>query len=140
MADVRTTVPNQYDYVISTSTNFPLPVSGLNKLIQLITYAIKTSPKDDIFATDYGMGLRDILPTAAHTITEQRARSDVARNLSRIEDDIKRLQDEETNTTSETLQSLTLLNVEFDVENAIWEVSVRVTSVAGENARVTLTP
>lgn len=140
MADVRVTVPNQYTYVISTSTNFPLRAEGLNKLIQIVTYAIKTSPEDDMFASDYGMGLRDILPTAASTITAQRARSDVARNLGRIEDDIKRLQDEEDNTTAETLESLELINVEFDVENAIWEVVVRVTSAAGENARVTLTP
>jgi phage baseplate assembly protein W len=140
MADVRTTVPNDYDYVISTSTNFPLSVSGLSKLIQLITYAIKTTPGRDIFEPEYGMGIRDLLPVAAHTITEQRARGDVARGLLKIEEEIKTRQVEEENTAAESLESLTLVDLEFDIENAIWEVTVRVTSSAGESAVLTLTP
>jgi len=139
MSDVRVTVPNEYDYVISTSTSFPLDVNGLGKLIQIVTIAIKTSPENDIFSPDYGMGIRDILPSAAHSITEERSRSDVARALSNIEKDIIALQQTEANTDAESLQSLTLLDLQFDVENAIWEVTVRLTSVAGENARLTLT-
>ena len=139
MSDVRVTVPNEYDYVISTSTSFPLAVNGLGKLIQIVTIAIKTSPENDIFSPDYDMGIRDILPSAAHSITEERSRSDVARALSNIEKDIIALQQTEANTDAESLQSLTLLDLQFDVENAIWEVTVRLTSVAGENARLTLT-
>lgn len=139
MSDIRVAVPNKYDYVISTSTNFPLSVGGLSKLIQIVTFAIKTDPDKDIFEPEYGMGIRNILPRAAHTITEQKARSDVARALSRIQEDIIRLQRTEDNTDAETLRKLTLLDLEFDIENAIWEVTVRVTSQAGESARVTLT-
>jgi len=114
-------------------------VNGLGKLIQLVTFAVKTTPNRDLFDPEYGMGIRDILPSAAHTITEQRSRSEVARALSRIEEDILRLQQTEANSDAESLQSLVLLGLEFDVENAIWEVIVGVTSIAGENARLTLT-
>jgi phage baseplate assembly protein W len=140
MADIRVTVPNPANYVISTSTNFPLGVSGLSKLIQLVTYAIITSPGKDIFLPEYGMGIRDILPVAAHKMTEQRAKSDVARNLMKIEEEIKQQQTTESNTSAESLRSLQLIDVEFDVENAIWEVTIRVTSEAGDAAIVTLTP
>ena len=139
MSDIRVTVPNEHSYVISTSTTFPLQVNGLGKLIQLVTFAVKTTPNRDLFDPEYGMGIRDILPSAAHTITEQRSRSEVARALSRIEEDILRLQQTEANSDAESLQSLVLLGLEFDVENAIWEVIVGVTSIAGENARLTLT-
>jgi len=139
MADLRVTTPNQHDYVISTSTALPLGITGLGKLIQIITIAIKTVPGYDILDPDYGMGIKEILPSAAHSITEQNARSDVARALSKIEGEISALQQTERNTSAETLQSLELLDLEFDVENAIWEVTVRVTSTAGEAARVTLT-
>ena len=142
MSDIRVTVPNQYDYVIATSTNFSLPVSGLSKLIQIVTYAIITSPGRDIFndGVDYGMGIQDILPVAASAVTEERAKSDVARGLMKIEEEIKRHQSSEPNSSSETLVRLELVELEFDVENAIWEVSVRVTSAAGEDAVLTLTP
>ena len=139
MPDVRVTVPNAYDYVISTSTAFPLPVNGLGKLIQLVTFAIKTTPGRDIMDPDYGMGIQEILPSAAHTITAQKARSEVARALLKIQEEIISLQATESNTLSETLVRLQLLSLEFDVENAIWEVTVRVTSAAGEAARLTLT-
>jgi len=139
MSDVRVTVPNAYDYVISTSTDFPLQVTGLGKLIQLVAFAIKTTPGRDILSPDYGMGIRDILPVAAHSITEQSAKSDVARALLKIQEEIITLQETEANTNSETLVRLDLLDVEFDIDNAIWEVTVRVTSAAGESARLTLT-
>ena len=138
MADVRVTTPNDYDYVISTSTGFPLAIAGLGKLIQVVTFAIKTTPGRDILDPDYGMGIRDILPIAAHTITAQRSRADVARGLLKIESEIIERQETEDNTPAETLTKLDLLDVQFDVDNAIWEVSVRVTSAAGDSARLTL--
>jgi phage baseplate assembly protein W len=139
MSDVRVTVPNEADYVISTSTNLPLPVDGLGALIQVVAYAIKTTPGRCLFNEDYGMGIRDLLPSAPASITDQAARANVARGLMKIEEDIQIEQRTENLTSAEQLRKLELVNLEFDQVNMIWEVTVRLTSAAGRSARVTLT-
>jgi succinate dehydrogenase hydrophobic anchor subunit len=52
--------------------------------------------------------------------------------LLRVEQDIKRFQQEEGNTEVERLASLSLLSLEFDVQNGIWEVILDLVSESGQ--------
>lgn len=136
--DVRVTVPNRYDYIISTSTNVPLAVDGINKLIQIITKAIKTDPGRDLFAPNYGMGIRSRLPVAAAKQSEQEALSAAAQGILKIQEEIIKGQEAEDLTPYEELYSLELLGLELDLQKSLWDLTVRVTSVAGTSARVTV--
>ena len=137
-ADVGVAVPNRYNYIISTSTNVPLPVEGLQKLVQIITISIKTAPGRDLFSPEYGMGLRQILPVSVTANSEQDSLSEVAQGLLKIQEQIVKEQSSEDLTTYEQLQSLELIKLELDIERGLWDVTVRVTSVAGVSARVTV--
>jgi phage baseplate assembly protein W len=130
--DLRVVVPNEFDFLRPTSTNRSFPVRGLDKLVQIVTKAILTNPGRDIFAPEYGAGLRDVLPTKANESTSDGVISDVTIALLRVEQDIKRFQQEEGNTEVERLASLSLLSLEFDVQNGIWEVILDLVSESGQ--------
>lgn len=132
--DVRVVVPNEFDFLRPTSTNTPLAAKGLDKLIQIVTMALLSSPGRDIFNPKGGAGLIDILPKGANQSTEEGVLSDVSISLMRVEDEIKAAQNEEEEDPRARLASLLLISVQFDLPNAKWEVAVRLTSEAGETA------
>lgn len=131
--DLRVVVPNEFSFLRATSTNRPFPARGLDKLVQIVTKAILTNPGRDIFAPEYGAGLRAVLPTKANESTSDGVISDVTISILRVEEDIKRFQQEEGNSDSERLASLSLLSVEFDVQNGIWEVLLDLVSESGQS-------
>jgi len=131
VSDIRVAVPNKYNYIIATSTNIPLPVSGLNKLVQEVTMAIITRPGQDLFDPDYGMGISDVLPRTASLTTDQSARADVAKGILKITEQIMQNQSTVSLPADEQLQSLDLVDVQYDAQNMGWEVIVRVTSAGG---------
>lgn len=134
--DFRVVVPNAFNFLKQTSTDRPLPVTGLDKLIQIVTKAILTNPGRDIFSPEYGAGLRAALPTRAHQATESGAISDATISLLRVEADIKRFQQEEGNKPSERLASLSLQTLEFDAQNAQWNLVVDMVSEDGQASQV----
>lgn len=134
--DLRVVVPNASNFLRVTSTNRPFSVRGLNKLVQIVTKAILTSPGQDIFSPGYGAGLREALPNRAHQATEAGAITDLTIAILRVESDIKRFQQEEGNTINERLQSLTLLDAAFDQANLVWDVVLDVVSEGGQAAQV----
>ena len=132
--DLRVIVPNEFDWLRPTSTDRPLPVTGLEKLVQIVTKSILTVPGRDIFALEYGAGLRGSLPRSANTRTESGALTDVTIALSRAEEDIKRNQDTEENQPDERLFSLSLRDLIFDASEAQWCVRIQVVSEAGDSS------
>ena len=130
--DLRVVVPNEFNFLRPTSTNRPFPARGLDKLVQIVTKAVLTNPGRDIFAPEYGAGLKNVLPTKANESTSDGVVSDVTIAILRIEEDIKRFQQEEGNTDSERLASLSLLSLEFDVQNGVWEVLLDLVSESGQ--------
>lgn len=134
--DIRVVIPNEFDFLRPTSTDRPLPVQGLDKLIQIVTKALLTNPGRDIFNPEYGAGLRDALPVRAHQATESGAVSDVTIALLRVEADVKRFQQEEGNTAAERLSSLSLQTLEFDAQNAQWFVEIELVSEEGQAAKL----
>jgi len=136
--DIRVVIPNEFDFLRPTSTDRPLPVTGLDKLIQIVTKAILTNPGRDIFSPEYGAGLREVLPNRAHQATESGAVADATIAILRIESDIKRFQQEEGNTPEERLSSLSLQTLEFDAQNTQWLVEVTLVSEAGSAATIPL--
>ena len=139
MKDIKVVVPNQYNYAIITSTNIPLVTTGIDSLVQIVVKAMKTSPGRDLFAPDYGMGLKYLLPPTASAIEEQKAKSQVGKGLLKIDEDIKTNQANVNLTADQKLQSLNLVDVTFDADQGLWSVTVRVTSVAGTSVVVGIT-
>lgn len=137
--DLRVVVPNEFNFLRPTSTNRPFPVRGLDKLVQIVTKALLTDPGRDIFAPEYGAGLRQTLPTRANEATTTGVISDATIAILRIESDVKRFQQTEGNTPDERLSSLSLLGMEFDMENGIWEVSIEVVAESGISKQVPVT-
>lgn len=138
--DVRVVVPNEFNYLKRTSTNNPQPARGMDKLVQEVSKAILTEPGRDIFAPEFGMGLRKIMPRAARSTSEEGLLSDVTIGLSRIERSIKSQQATEKNDQEEMLRDLSLLAVRFDRQNLKWEVWIQVSNQAGQSASVPMNP
>jgi len=140
MPDIRVTVPNRHNFIIPTSTNFPLAIGGLGELIQIIYKSLLTTPGNDIFNPQYGAGIAAILPSAANRKSEQSVRSDVSIAIMKAEEDIKRLQSvsKDQLTADEALDSLGVVSLEFDIEQALWSLELSVTSRAGITAIVGL--
>jgi phage baseplate assembly protein W len=131
MNDIKTVVPNIYNYAISTSTDTPLVASGVDSLVQIISKAIKTTPGRDIFNPTYGMGIKELLPSSSARIEEQRAKSQVGKGLMKIEEEIKTNQESLSLTASQKLEKLELVDLIFDPQNSLWDVTIRVTSSTG---------
>jgi len=131
MKDIKVVIPNQYNYAISTSTNVPLAAEGLDNLIQIIVKAIKTTPGRDIFSADYGMGLKYLLPSVAATVSEEGAKMQVGKGLMTILGQIKDEQNTVNLDPEEKLENLELVDVTFDTAQALWEVTIKVTSAVG---------
>jgi len=138
--DVRVVVPNEFNYLKRTSTNNPQPARGMEKLVQEVSKAILTEPGRDIFAPEYGMGLRQMMPVAARSTSEEGLLGDVTIGLSRIESSIKAHQSTEKNEQEEMLRSLSLLAVRFDQQNLKWEIWIQVANQAGQTATVPMNP
>ena len=138
--DVRVVVPNEFNFLKRTSTNNPQAARGIEKLVQEVSKAILTEPGRDIFAPEFGMGLRQIMPRAARSTSEEGLLSDVTIGLSRIEGSIKAQQATEKNEQAEMLRTLALLAVRFDNANLKWEVWIQVANQAGQSASVPLNP
>jgi len=138
VSDIRTAVPNRYDYIISTSTNIPLPVTGLSKLVQEIVMGIITKPGSDFFNPEYGMGIGNLLPATSTLITDQTARSAVAKGIMSITEQIMTNQRSVSLPDNERLQALALVDLSYDTTNMGWEVSVRVTAANGLTADATI--
>ncbi|KKN70456.1 hypothetical protein LCGC14_0430340 [marine sediment metagenome] len=130
--DVRVVVPNEFNFLRPTSTNTPLAAKGMDKLIQIVTMSLLTSPGRDVFNPSGGAGLREILPRGANQTTEVGVLSDVSIALIKVEDDIRSAQNEEEEDPGARLASLALVSVQFDLPNSKWEVVVRLTSESGE--------
>lgn len=129
--DVRVVIPNEFDFLRATSTNRPLPVTGADKLIQIVTKAVLTTPGRDIFNLEYGAGVRDALPRAANQRTQLGALADASIAIMRVEEQIKRNQDLESNTSEERLASLSIRSLTFDTQNGKWELILNLISEAG---------
>ena len=138
MSDIRVAVPNKYNYIISTSTNIPLPVTSLSKLVQEVVMGIITKPGTDFFNPEYGMGIADLLPATSTVITDQTARAGVAKGILTITEQIITNQQGVSLPDSERLQSLVLLDLTYDTTNMGWEVVVRVTAANGASANATI--
>lgn len=132
--DLRVIVPNEFNWLRPTSTDRPLSVTGIDKLIQIVTKSILTTPGRDIFALEYGGGLRNALPKSANTRTESGALSDATIAISRAEEDIKRNQDTEENRPDERLFSLSIRDLEFDATASQWCARIQVVSEAGASS------
>lgn len=130
--DVRVVVPNEFNFLRPTSTGTPLAATGLNKLVQIVTMSLLSSPGRDVFNPRGGAGLREILPKGANQSTEAGVKTDASIALMRVEDEIKAAQSEEEEDPRARLASLALVSVQFDLPNAKWEVVVRLTSEFGE--------
>ena len=139
MKDVKVVVPNQYSYVITTSMNTPLVSTGIDNLVQMIVKSMKTTPGRDIFSFDYGMGLKYLLPNSGASIEEQRAKSQVGKGLMKIEEELLRNQASLSLDPEQKLQTLKLVNVVFDTEQGLWDITVQVTSVSGTSVVVGMT-
>ena len=136
--DIRVVVPNEFDFLRPTSTNTPLSVTGVDKLIQIVTMELLSSPGRDIFNLSGGAGLREVLPTGAQQKTETGVLSDLSIAIMRIEENIKARQNEEEIDPKARLASLILLDVQFDQPNATWNVTVRLTSESGAESDIPL--
>lgn len=136
--DIRTVVPNEFDFLRATSTNTPLSVTGVDKLIQIVTMELLSSPGRDIFNLSGGAGLRQVLPTGARQRTETGVLSDLSIALMRVEENIKARQDEEEVDPKARLASLILLDVQFDQPNATWNIVVRLTTESGAESEIPL--
>ncbi|MEN6550203.1 MAG: hypothetical protein ABFE07_29515 [Armatimonadia bacterium] len=137
--DIRVVIPNRYNYAISTSTNLPRPASGIDSLVQLVVKAIKTTPGRDLFSPNTGMGLKGLLPPVSAQIEDQAARSEVAKGLLKISEEIKSAQSDPNLKAEEKLESLDLLDVNFDPQQGLWDIRVQVVSAAGTAATLGLT-
>ena len=136
--DIRVVVPNEFDFLRPTSTNTPLPATGLDKLIQIVTMELLSSPGRDIFNLPGGAGLREILPVGANKRTESGVLADLSIAIMRISDGIKARQNEEESDPKARLANLDLISVEFDIQNTKWEVVVELNSEFGQQALVPL--
>jgi len=140
MADFRVTVPNEFGFIVITSTDFPLAVEGIGQLVQTVVKNLLTVPGRDVFNPAYGAGLRQVLPVSAHRTTEDRARADLGIAILKSEEEIKFFQNSGGDRVSadEALENLILESLEFDVEQSLWDVRLRLVSRAGRGALVSL--
>lgn len=138
MPDIRVTVPNKYNFLVPTSTDFPLAIGGLGELVQLVYKHLVTTPGRDVFSPQYGAGIAAILPSAANTKSEQSVKTDVSIAIMKTEEDIKFYQASGGDIISpdEALDSLRLEGLEFDPQQALWSLSLRITTQAGITAIV----
>jgi len=136
--DIKVVIPNKYNYAISTSTNLPREARGIDLLVQIVVKLIKTTPGRDIYSPSIGMGLKGLLPPVPALIEDQAARSEVAKDLLKISEEIKVGQDDQNLKAEEKLERLDLLDVTFDKVQGLWDIRVQVVSVAGANAAVGL--
>ncbi len=134
--DIRVVVPNEFNFLRPTSTNTPLPATGLDKLIQIVTMELLSSPGRDIFNLSGGAGLREVLPVGAQKRTEAGVLADLSIAIMRVSDNIKARQNEEETDPKARLASLDLLSVEFDLQNSKWEVVIELGSESGQQALI----
>jgi hypothetical protein len=140
MADVRVTVPNESNYVINTSTNTPIAVTGLASLVQIIVKTLLTTPGQDVFEPAYGGGLASILGPTASPGKVSSATADVGFSVMKTMQDIIDEQNKsiDTLTASARLRALHLNKFEYDVDQGLWVVDILVESEAGASANVEL--
>ena len=140
MSDLRVVVPNDEDFIIQTSTNIPIQVSGIDSLIQIVTKTILTTPGRDVFAPSYGGGLRAVLSSTTGVTELDGAKADIGIVVMKTMSDIQEAQDTGIDVISAggRLNSLTLERVDFDAQTGTWEIDIGVLSEAGESATVAL--
>jgi hypothetical protein len=133
MPDVRVTVPNDYGYVIVTSTNNPTSVNGISALVQVVVKTLLTIPGRDVFAPGYGGGLPSVINSSTNPAKQSGLRADVGFSISKTSEDIINEQNSSDDilTKEERLKSLTLENLSFDSASKVWCVDIGVESEAG---------
>ena len=138
--DIKVTTPNENDFIIFTSTNTPIRVSGLESLIQIVTKTLLTIPGRDVIAPDYGGGLTAVLTANVDPSKIESIKADVGVAVLKTIEDIKNEQDRGIDTLQpeERLRDLALEALDFDISSGTWSMSIGVFSEAGNSASVGL--
>jgi len=140
MADLRVTTSNDFDYIISTSTNNPIRTSGFQSLVQIVVKTLLTAPGRDVFNPKYGGGLIAILSSTTDASKPASLRADVGFSISKTLSDIHTEQDSSLDSLlpEERLRNLTLEGLEFNRDDLVWCVRIGVESEGGDNATIGL--
>ena len=140
MADVRITTPNEYNYVLNTSTNSPIAATGFASLVQIVIKTLLTTPGRDVFEPGYGGGLTSILNVNSGRGKTGTIQADVGLSVIKTMQDIIDGQNKSIDslTPDARLRSLRLDSLEYDSSDGLWLVDILIESEAGTIAPVGL--
>lgn len=114
----------------------PVAKKGLFVLIQLTILVLLRSPGRDVFSPGTGGGLKLLLARNAGPQLLTQRKGEIAVSVARTVDQIVSEQAGADLPPEERLQSLTMLNAEYDAEAQTWNIILRLVSDAGGAADV----
>lgn len=117
----------------------PVPVQGLQKLIQTIVKFLLTTPGTDLFEPRVGGGLLQKVGSTVSANNANGLMSDLAQGVSRAQSQIIAAQSSNPAIPAEErLLSLDLVDAIFDRQSLSTFVSINVANFTGQNATTTL--
>lgn len=125
--------------VVSLETGkVPFPKSSLFVVAQLAILLLLRTPGRDIFAPEYGAGFKELigLPVSPSNIQDRRA--ELARRVASVEDSITSQLPPGSRDNAEVLDSLTLLDADYDYAEQAWNVTIRLVTADGGAADILL--
>lgn len=130
MSDVRVVQRAPITGVLSIGFSRPPQyVSGIEKLVQIVTIELLTSPGRDINDPDAGGNLRSLIGANVSFDEEAEVFAEIRLMIKAAESNIKQRQQNTNRPSSEQLSRLDIIDVVPDEENAQLEVMLRVVSL-----------
>jgi phage baseplate assembly protein W len=116
------------------------PVSGVLKLVQMVTKLMLTTPGTDKFAIETGTIVQNLLKRAVTSGSAQLMKMEVTVSLRDLERQINDIQGSESIPDDERLKELNIRRVEFLPASTEWIIEISVLSEAGEGVVFDIAP
>jgi phage baseplate assembly protein W len=115
-------------------------VSGILKLVQMVTKLMLTTPGTDHFSPELGTVIPSLLKRGVSHSSVQVIKMDIMASLQDLERQIQDIQAAEVIPDDERLQDVITRRVEYLPASAEWIIEISISSLAGERVSFDITP
>lgn len=130
MLDIRVFTQEE-EFIIPGVGYRATALQGGGKLMQLVVKCLLTTPGRDIFDPDWGVGIKSLLPAVASKDTEKINLPEVSVAIAKANRDIIQSQVGSLLKPEELLESISILDLRFNLEQLRWELDLAIKAKSG---------
>jgi len=108
-------------------------IENIQNLVQRITKLLLTTPGIDIFSPELGSGIKVIQKKPIGQSNIESTKRQLSINIMQVKEQILNNQFDTKLSNEEKLQDMYITNLDYDFEQGIWNITIRVISMAGES-------